>query len=118
MLNGADELLDHAKTRLGCAVGATSADGLFTLEETECLADCDIAPCVQVNHRFVRATTNEAFDQLIDELASGQRADEVPSHGTLIRVERSVGLEANPAQIQAERKAQAEAQAARAEAAK
>jgi len=73
---------------------------------------------VQVNHRFVRTTTKVAFDQLIDELASGQRADEVPSHGTLIRVERSVGLQAQPEQIQAERKAVAEAQASRAEAAK
>ena len=31
-------------TSLGCPVGATSSDGLFTLEETECLADCDFAP--------------------------------------------------------------------------
>jgi hypothetical protein len=66
----------------------------------------------------VRTTTKEAFDQLIDELASGQRADEVPSHGTLIRVERSVGLQAPPEQIQAERTATVKAQAARAEAAK
>jgi len=118
MLNGADELLEHAKTRLGCAVGATSADGLFTLEETECLADCDIAPCVQVNHRFVRTTTKEAFDQLVNELVLGQRDDEVPSHGTLIRIERSVGLQAQPEHIQEERKALAEVQAVRAEAAK
>ena len=46
---------------LGCAVGATSDDGLFTLEETECLADCDLAPCVQVNHRYVRTTTPDGL---------------------------------------------------------
>ena len=118
MLNGADELLDHAKARLGCAVGATSSDGLFTLEETECLADCDIAPCVQVNHRFVRTTTKEAFDELINELSSGQRAEEIPSHGTLIRIDRTVGLQAPADQIKAERAAMAAAKATRAEATK
>ncbi|MEI6700957.1 MAG: NADH-quinone oxidoreductase subunit NuoE, partial [Actinomycetota bacterium] len=66
MLNGADELLEHAKNRLDCAVGSTTNDGTFTLEETECLADCDVAPCVQVNHRFVRTTTPEALDALLD----------------------------------------------------
>ncbi|NBV26354.1 MAG: NAD(P)H-dependent oxidoreductase subunit E, partial [Actinobacteria bacterium] len=40
LLAGGEELLDHATKTLGCAVGGTSADGLFTLEETECLADC------------------------------------------------------------------------------
>ncbi len=53
LLAGGDELLAHAETSLGCSVGSTSNDGLFTLEETECLADCDFAPCVQVNHRYV-----------------------------------------------------------------
>ena len=34
LLAGGEELLEHATKTLGCAVGATSADGLFTLEET------------------------------------------------------------------------------------
>ncbi len=53
LLDGAAELLEHAETTLGIGVGGTTADGLFTLEEAECLADCDRTPCVQVNHRFV-----------------------------------------------------------------
>ncbi len=57
LLAGGEEMLAHAGDTLGCAVGSTSTDGLFTLEETECLADCDLAPCVQVNHRYVRTTT-------------------------------------------------------------
>lgn len=117
MLAGGDDLLAHATERLGCAVGGTSPDGLFTLEETECLADCDVAPCVQVNHRFVRTTTPEALDALLDELAAGGRADEIPSHGTLIRTERTVGLEVPKDVIAAERAAMAQAQAARAESA-
>jgi NADH-quinone oxidoreductase E subunit len=113
LLAGGLEMLEHAKSTLGCAVGATSEDGLFTLEETECLADCNIAPCVQVNHRFVRTTTPETFDALIDDLRAGRRDDEIPPHGTLIRVRRSGGLRAPREQIVAERAAEATAREAR-----
>ena len=39
LLAGGEELLEHASATLGCSVGATSDDELFTLEETECVAD-------------------------------------------------------------------------------
>jgi NADH-quinone oxidoreductase E subunit len=103
LLAGGEELLDHATKTLGCAVGGTSADGLFTLEETECLADCNIAPVVQVNHRFVRTTTPDALDALVSDLRKGRRDDEIPPHGTLIRVRRNGGLRAPRAQVAAER---------------
>ena len=103
LLAGGDELLAHAEASLGVRAGGTSEDGLFTLEETECLADCDIAPCVQVNHRYVRTTTPEALDSLVAELRAGERGEEIPPHGTLIRVERTVGLEASKDTIAAER---------------
>ena len=103
LLAGGLELLEHASTTLGCSVGSTSDDGLFTLEESECLADCDIAPCVQVNHRYVRTTTAETFDALVGELREGKREHEIPSHGTLIRVRRSGGLRAPKSEIATER---------------
>ena len=103
LLAGGDELLAHAEASLGVRAGGTSEDGLFTLEETECLADCDIAPCVQVNHRYVRTTTPEALDSLVAELRAGERGEEIPPHGTLIRVERTVGLEASKDTIAADR---------------
>ena len=103
MLVGGDELLEHATRTLGCPVGGTSEDGLFTLEETECLADCDIAPVVQINHRYVRTTTPDTFDQVVEDLRAGRRGDEIPPHGTLIRVRRSVGLRADRDEIIAER---------------
>ncbi|NNN00614.1 MAG: NAD(P)H-dependent oxidoreductase subunit E [Acidimicrobiaceae bacterium] len=113
LLAGGEEMLEHASSTLGCAVGSTSPDGLFTLEETECLADCNIAPVVQVNHRYVRTTTPEAFDQLIDDLRAGKLEHDVPSHGTLIRVRRSGGLHASRAEIAAERLEAREAREAR-----
>jgi NADH-quinone oxidoreductase E subunit len=114
LLGGAAELLEHAEATLGVRAGGTTADGVVTLEEAECLADCDRVPCVQVNHRFVGAQTPESFDHLMAELRAGERQADIPAHGTLVRVRRTVGLEADPARVRAERQAEAEARAARA----
>ena len=92
MLRGAYELLEHAEEHLGMRTGATSSDGNFTLEEAECLADCGRAPCLQVNHRFFGDVTHEAFDRLTEDLVAGRLSDEVPRHGTLVRIRRSGGL--------------------------
>jgi NADH-quinone oxidoreductase E subunit len=92
MLRGAYELLEHAEEHLGMRTGATSADGTFTLEEAECLADCGRAPCLQVNHRFFGNVTHEDFDRLTEDLAAGRLSEEVPPHGTLVRVRRAGGL--------------------------
>jgi NADH-quinone oxidoreductase subunit E len=92
LLGGALELLEHAESSLGVRAGGTTTDGVFTLEESECLADCDRTPCVQVN-------------------------DTVPPHGTLIRVRRNGGLRADRAAIARERAEMADGQAARAAAA-
>jgi NADH-quinone oxidoreductase subunit E len=108
LLDGALELLAHAEERLGVRVGATTEGGLFTLEEAECLADCDHPPCVQVNHRFVRTTTAAQFDALVDELSAGGHSEEIPPHGVLVRVRRSGGLRVDPDQIARERARMAE----------
>jgi NADH-quinone oxidoreductase E subunit len=113
MLGGALELLEHAESTLGVRAGGTTPDGMFTLHEAECLADCDRTPCVQVNHRYVGAQTPESFDALVDDLRDGRLSDTVPSHGTLVRVRRTVGLQADRAAVKTERAAVAQAQAAR-----
>jgi NADH-quinone oxidoreductase subunit E len=117
LLGGALELLEHAESTLGVRAGGTTTDGMFTLEEAECLADCDKTVCVQVNHRYVGGQTPESFDQLLDDLRADRLAGTVPPHGTLVRVRRSTGLQADKATVAAERKAMAEAQATRADAA-
>ena len=94
MLNGAYELLDHAERTLGIKADTTTADGEFTLEEFECIALCDKAPCLTVNWRFFGPVSNEDFDRLVDDLRAGRLAEQVPPHGTLCRVRRSVGLPA------------------------
>ena len=109
MLRGAYELLEHIEERLGVRPGATTADGTFTLEDAECIADCGRAPCLQVNHRFVGNVTPASFDELVDDLRAGRLADEVPPHGTLVRVRRSGGLRVDDATVRAERDAAAAA---------
>ena len=86
LLLGGQELLAHAEERLGCRPGTTTDDGLFTLEEMECLAACTEAPCLQVNYRYFNKVSNADFDSLVEDLRSGRLDDAVPPHGTLSRI--------------------------------
>ncbi len=99
MLSGAYELLAHAGERLGVAPGGTTSDGMFTLEEAECLAYCGNAPCVTANWRYFGDLDPAGFDNLVDDLSGGRLSDLVPAHGTLNRVRRSVGLLATGATV-------------------
>lgn len=48
-LSGSDAVLEAARNVLGIEPGETTTDGLFTLEEVQCLCACDRAPVLQVN---------------------------------------------------------------------
>lgn len=87
---GGEELLHHAEEKLGIRSGSTTPDGLFTIEDVECIAACTEAPCLQVNYRYRHKITHEEFDQLVDDLAAGRLDDEVPPHGTLARVRQHI----------------------------
>jgi NADH-quinone oxidoreductase subunit E len=93
VLLGADDLLAHAEQRLGVTAGETTGDGTFTLEGVECIAACTEAPCLQVNYRYRYKVTNESFDALVDDLASGVLDDEIPPHGTLARVRQVIAAD-------------------------
>lgn len=88
MLRGGEELLVHCSKKLGVAPGETTEDGMFTLEETECLAACTEAPALQVNYRYFQAVTHESFDQLVDDLRDGVNNGDIPKHGVLSRVQQ------------------------------
>jgi NADH-quinone oxidoreductase subunit E len=88
-LLGGEELLHHAEQRLAIKAGQTTADGLFTIEDAECIAACTEAPCLQVNYRYFHRISHDEFDQLVDDLAAGQR-DDIPPHGTLARVRQHI----------------------------
>jgi NADH-quinone oxidoreductase subunit E len=89
-LVGGEDLLHHAEQTLGIKAGNTTADGLFTVEDVECIAACTEAPCLQVNYRYRHRITHDEFDRMVDDLRAGRLDDEVPPHGTLARVRQSI----------------------------
>lgn len=68
MLRGADELFEHCCQKLGIGHKQTTPDGLFSLEEVECLGACCGAPAMQVNYDYHENLTPEKVDALVDEL--------------------------------------------------
>lgn len=93
MLLGGEELLHHLEDRLGIRPGSTTSDGLFTLEDVECIAACTEAPCLTVNYRYFHQITHDEADRLLEDLRAGRRAHEIPKHGTLARVRQSIPAE-------------------------
>ena len=67
MLRGGEELLDHCKKKLSVANKGTTADGLFSLEEVECIGACSWAPAAQVNYDFHENLTVNKMDEVLDE---------------------------------------------------
>jgi NADH-quinone oxidoreductase E subunit len=68
MLLGGGSILDSLREKLGIDLEETTADGLFSLSEVECLAACEMAPMAQVNDEFHGPLTPERVNLLIDSL--------------------------------------------------
>ncbi|MBD3893294.1 MAG: NAD(P)H-dependent oxidoreductase subunit E [Hydrogenophaga sp.] len=67
--------LGHLERQLGVEMGGTSADGLFTLQQSECLGACADAPVLLVNDRHMCSfMSNDKLDQLIDGLRASAQA--------------------------------------------
>jgi len=66
MLRGADELYDHCKKTLGIGHKQTTPDGMFSLEEVECIGACSWAPAVQVNYDFHENLTPQKLDKVLE----------------------------------------------------
>jgi NADH-quinone oxidoreductase subunit E len=68
LLRGGDEILQHCSKKLGIGHKQTTPDGLFSLEEVECLGACCGAPAMQVNYEYYENLTPEKVDTLIEAL--------------------------------------------------
>jgi NADH-quinone oxidoreductase subunit E len=69
MLNGAEALVAHAEKKLGIKLNDSTADGrIFLKREEECLAACNGAPMMMVDHVFHENLTPEMLDKILDEL--------------------------------------------------
>jgi NADH-quinone oxidoreductase subunit E len=67
LLRGGEELLEHCAKKLGIGDKGITSDGLFSLEEVECIGACSWAPAVQVNYDFHENLTAEKMDKVLDE---------------------------------------------------
>jgi NADH-quinone oxidoreductase subunit E len=67
LVRGGEEILRHCTKKLGVENHETTADGLFTLEEVECIGACSWAPAAQVNYDFHENLTAEKMDRVLDE---------------------------------------------------
>lgn len=71
MLRGSDDVLEACYKR-GLKKHHTTADGLFTLNEVECLGACANAPMVQINDDNFEDLTEESMGAILDALARGE----------------------------------------------
>lgn len=75
MLRGGYELLDHCKKELGIGHKGVTPDGLFSLEEVECIGACCWAPAIQINYEFYDDLTPAKVDELFATYRSGNGKD-------------------------------------------
>jgi NADH-quinone oxidoreductase subunit E len=81
-LRGAVEICNHIKERIGVdELGEVSDDGLFSVEEVECLGACEYAPMMRYQHRYHYDLTLEKVDALIDAARKRGRTSEPAQNG-------------------------------------
>ncbi len=68
MLRGAEKVFDHIRQRLGIDHKQDTPDGLFHLEEVECIGACCWGPAMQINYDFHENLTPEKVDQVLETL--------------------------------------------------
>jgi NADH-quinone oxidoreductase subunit E len=73
LLRGGEELFEHASKKLGLGHKEVAEDGIFSLEEVECMGACSWAPAIQVNYDFHHNVTPEMFDRVIEDIAKLHR---------------------------------------------
>ena len=73
MLRGGEEVFEHCKEKLGIGHKQTTADGVFSLEEVECLGACSWAPAAQVNYDFHENLTPERMDKVLAQYSKSKK---------------------------------------------
>jgi NADH-quinone oxidoreductase E subunit len=64
---GAEGLLTYLEEKLGIRPGETTEDGLFSLEEVECLGACSWAPVMLINDNLYIRLTREKVDSILEQ---------------------------------------------------
>jgi NADH-quinone oxidoreductase subunit E len=79
-------ILEYLEQKLGIKVGETTADGMFTLHEVECLNACDRAPVIQVGPEYHGPVDEEYLDKLIEDLRKKRGSTVVKLADTLVQL--------------------------------
>ncbi len=83
---GAYRIADRLKEKLGVDFGETTADGMFTLHEVECLNACDRAPLIQVGDEYHGPMDDASLDKLIEDLRARTESSSVKLADTVVQV--------------------------------
>lgn len=83
---GAYRLRDYITEKLGIGNGETTEDGMFTLEEVECLDACDRAPVLQIGDQYHGPVDEAAVDRLLDELRAKPDSTVIQMADSIVRV--------------------------------
>jgi len=67
-INGAEDVIDLLRSKLGIEVGQTTPDGMFTLKTVECLASCGTAPVIQVGEKYHENISVDKVDDFLDQM--------------------------------------------------
>ena len=67
-LVGGEELLEQTEKKLSIHAGNTTDDGVFSIEEMECIGACSYAPAIIINEDYREKVSPEEMDKIIDEL--------------------------------------------------
>ena len=73
LLRGADEIFDHCKKKLGIGHRQSTQDGLFHLEEVECIGACSWAPAMMLNYEFHENLTPQKIDELVEGIKKKEK---------------------------------------------
>ena len=73
LLRDGGKALEHLEHKLGISMRETTPDGMFTLQQCECLGACADAPVMLVNDRSMCSFMgNDKLDQLVDNLRAAE----------------------------------------------
>ena len=80
-LRGSDDVVAACKEKLGIGFGETTADGMFSLHEVECLGACVNAPMVQIDDDYFEDLDRASTERILDALKAGEKPPIGPQNG-------------------------------------
>ena len=78
MARGGNQIYEHVQQRLGIGNKQTTPDGIFSIEEVECIGACTGAPAMQVNYDFYENLTPPQVDKILDGFRAGKKIAPAP----------------------------------------